>query len=140
MKTYHTKSGDIKRSWHLIDAKDQVLGRMATVISTVLMGKNKVSYSPHMDAGDYVVVINAKDVKLTGMKPFQKTYARHSGYPGGLRVTKFAAQMEKDPRKVIESAVLGMLPDNRLQAKRIRRLKVFPGSEHTYIDKFSQAK
>lgn len=140
MKTYHGKAGDIKRNWHLIDATGKVLGRLSTQIAGILMGKNKVTYSPHLDNGDYIVVVNAKDVKLTGLKRAQKVYRGHSGYPGGFKEVKFEAQMVKDPRVIIEKAVYGMLPGNRLRKKRMGRLKVFSDGEHKYQDKFVVAK
>lgn len=140
MKTYHGTAKDIKRNWHLIDAKGKVLGRLATQIAGLLMGKNKVTYSPHLDNGEYVVVINAKDIKLTGLKRDQKVYRGHSGYPGGFKEVKFEAQMIKDSRVIIEKAVHGMLPGNRLRKKRMTRLKVFKDAEHKYKDKFVVAK
>lgn len=135
-KTVHVKPSDVTRKWYLFDAKDNVLGRMSTAISTVLMGKNTANYSPHMDSGNYVVVINADKVKLTGLKPIQKVYRGHSGYPGGFKEVSFEKMMEKDSARVIEHAVSGMLPDNRLKSKRLSRLKVFTGNEHPYKDKF----
>jgi large subunit ribosomal protein L13 len=140
MKTYHGTAKEVTRNWHLLDAKGMVLGRMATEISGLLMGKNKVTYSPHLDSGEYVVVINAKDVKLTGLKREQKVYRGHSGYPGGFKEVKFEAQMVKDPRVIVEKAVYGMLPGNRLRNKRMNRLKVFRDSKHTYQDKFVNEK
>lgn len=140
MKTKHLTGPEVTRNWHLIDAKGEILGRIATRISTILMGKNKATYSPHMDAGDYVVVINAGGVELTGLKKLQKVYRRHSGYPGGLTTVKYEAQMIKDPRRIIEHAVSGMLPDNRLKSKRMRRLKVFKGKDHDFNDKFVDKK
>ena len=136
MKTYQPKHQDIKREWHLIDARNQVLGRMATEIAKLLMGKHKPTYSSHMDMGDNVVVINAREVKLTGKKPKQKVYRRHSGYPGGFKEVSFAKMIAEQPEKVIEHAVSGMLPDNKLKKKRLRRLKVFADDKHRYEDKF----
>jgi len=137
MITHHQKLKDVKRNWHLIDAGGNILGRMATEVSTLLTGKRKVDYSPHLDNGDYVVVVNAKDVKLTGLKMQNKVYRRHSGYPGGLKEVSFQEQLKKDPRKIILHAVSGMLAGNRLKDKRLKRLKVFSGSEHPYSDKFT---
>lgn len=134
-KTYQPKAKDITRNWHLIDAKDKVLGRMATEIARKLMGKHKATYSAHMDSGDYVLVVNAKDVKVTGQKAAQKVYKGHSGYPGGYKEVAFSKMIKERPGRVIEYAVWGMLPDNRLRDKRMRRLKVFAGEEHTYRDK-----
>lgn len=135
-KTYQPKKKEIKRSWHLIDAKDNVLGRLSTEAAKYLMGKHKPGYSTHMDSGDYVVVINAKHVKLTGNKESQKIYVHHSGYPGGYREVKVAKLRVDSPVKIIEHAVSGMLPDNRLKSKRLVRLKIFSGSEHIYAEKF----
>lgn len=136
MKTYQPKHKDIERKWHLIDAKGQILGRMATKITHLLMGKHKIKYSRHMDMGDCVVVINAKKIELTGRKKKQKVYRGHSGYPGGFKEIKFAKMIDEHPERVIELAVRRMLADNRLRDKRMRRLKVFAGTEHKYSDKF----
>ena len=135
-KTYQPKQKDIKRNWHLIDAKNQVLGRLSTQVATFLMGKHKPSYSNHLDMGDCVVIINASKVELTGAKTKQKVYRSHSGYPGGFKEVKFEKLFSDRPAKVIEHAVSGMLPDNRLKSGRLRRLKVFSGVEHPYGDKF----
>ncbi|MFC1933510.1 50S ribosomal protein L13, partial [Chloroflexota bacterium] len=110
MKTYSTKAADIKREWHVIDASDKVLGRLATQIASLLMGKHKPIFSRHLDMGDFVVVINAEKVQVTGNKAKQKLYYRHSGYPGGLKSTSFERMMETHPTRVIEYAVKGMLP------------------------------
>lgn len=134
-KTKATKVSEIKRDWHLVDAKDQILGRLATQIAPLLMGKNKPSFVHYLDCGDYVVVTNASQVKVTGRKAAQKMYYRHSGYPGGFREISFEKQMEKDPRKVIRHAVKGMLPKNKLQDKRLKRLKIFAGEKQPYQDK-----
>ncbi|MCH7729945.1 50S ribosomal protein L13 [Patescibacteria group bacterium] len=136
MKTFQPKAKDIKRQWHLIDIKGAVLGRTASKISTLLMGKNKVNYAPHMDMGDYVVVVNAKDVRVTGKKESQKVYYRHSGYPGGFKEIAFSKLKKKHPEKIIELAVKRMLPTNRLKDKRMSRLKVFADSNNPYKDKF----
>jgi large subunit ribosomal protein L13 len=135
-KTYITKPKDIKRGWHLFDAKGQILGRMASEIAQKLIGKDKVYYTPHLDCGDHVVVINAADVEVTGRKEKQKEYIRHSGYPGGLKRISYQEQKERDVRKIIEWAVKNMLPKNKLRSKRMNRLRVFKGSEHDYKDKF----
>ena len=127
----------IDRKWHLCDANDQILGRFATKISTLLCGKGKTTFSPHMDNGDYVVVINAKNIKVTGKKEQQKIYTSYSGYPGGLKETPYFRLHAKDPRKVIQSAVSGMLPKNKLRDKRMKRLYVFPEETHTFTDKFN---
>lgn len=138
MNTYQPKAKDVKRGWHILDAGELVLGRMASEIVALLMGKHKKTYAPHMDMGDYVVVVNAEKVNLTGRKPEQKIYYRHSGYPGGLKETKFSDLINKNPEKVVELAVRRMLPKNRLNKKRMTRLKVFAGSEHPYEDKFAK--
>src|SRR4030042_2619790 len=122
-KTYQPKAKEVKRDWHLMDAKGQILGRLASQIAVYLMGKHKSVYSNHMDMGDYVVVINAKDIKLTGKKTQQKLYRSHSGYPGGFKEVKFEKLINENPNRVIQKAVSGMLPDNRLKSKRILRLK-----------------
>lgn len=136
MKTYQAKQKDIKRNWHVIDAKGQILGRMATEVAGLLMGKSKVAYTPHMDMGDFVVVVNAEKIELSGRKFVQKKYFHHSGYPGGLKEVKFAKLASEQPRRVIEYAVGGMLPDNKLKGKRLKRLKVVVGDKNPYEDKF----
>lgn len=140
MKTYQIKKKDVKRNWHLVDAKEESLGRLASEVAKLLIGKNKVKYTSHLDVGDYVVVVNAANVKITGRKRKQKVYRRHSGYPGGLKEVEFEKLIDQQPEKVIEHAVGGMLPDNRLKAPRMRRLKVFAGEKHTYEDKFKNKK
>ena len=125
-------SKEIIHEWHLIDANDQVLGRVATQIAMKLMGKEKVNYAPNLATGDFVVVINSKGVKLTGNKDIQKEYFKHSGYPGGEKLIKFQELMEKNSNEVIINAVKGMLPKNKLGADLFRNLKVFPGSEHDH--------
>jgi large subunit ribosomal protein L13 len=137
-KTFQPKKKDVVRDWHLIDAKDKVLGRLSTEITTKLIGKHKPKYSAHMDSGDYVVVINARNVKVTGKKEKQKVYVRHSGYPGGYKEVKYSKLLTENPAKIIEKAVWGMLPENRLKKKRMARLKVFESSEYTYKDKFKR--
>lgn len=139
-KTYQPKAKEIKRQWHLMDAKDKVLGRFSTQVATFLMGKHKPGYSNHMDMGDYVVVVNAKAVKITGKKEKQKVYRSHSGYPGGFKEVKYAKLKAERPEEIIKNAVGGMLPNNRLYAKRMARLKVFSGEEHKYKDKFKVSK
>ena len=132
MKTYSQKSAEIKREWYLIDAKSLPLGKLAVVIAGKLMGKSKVTYTPHIDNGDYVVVINAKDLVVTGNKMTDKMYHRHSGFPGGLTSLKLEEVIEKDPSYAIKEAVKGMLPKNKLAADRLARLRVFDGAEHTH--------
>ena len=132
MKTYSMKSSEISRDWYLIDASTLPLGKLAVVIADKLMGKSKVTYTPHTDNGDYVVVINAKNIKVTGNKMTAKKYYRHSGFPGGLTELKLEEVIEKDPSLVIKEAVKGMLPKNKLSADRLARLRVFEGAEHTH--------
>ena len=132
LKTYTVKGSEIERKWHLIDASDKVLGKVATEASTLLLGKNKPTFTRNLDVGDYVVVINAEKVRVTGKKATQKVYYRHSGYPGGLRSTTLQEQMEKDPTKVIEHAVKGMLPHNKLGNQMIKKLKVYVGDKHPH--------
>ena len=132
MKTYSQKSSEIKRDWYLIDAKSMPLGKLAVVIADKLMGKSKVTYTPHTDNGDYVVVINAKELVVTGNKMAGKSYYRHSGFPGGLKELSLAEVIEKDPSIAIKEAVKGMLPKNKLAADRMARLRVFEGAEHTH--------
>lgn len=138
MKTKTTKAKDIKRDWHLVDAKDKVLGRLASKIVPLLMGKNKVYYTAHLDCGDWVVVINASKVKVTGKKEKQKMYRHHTGFPGGLRELTFSQLMAKDPRKIIYLSVKGMLPKNKLRSQCLKRLRIFVNSKHSYKDKFKK--
>lgn len=130
-----TKISDIKRVWHLIDAKEQILGRLAGRIAEFLMGKTKPYFVRHLDCGDYVVVINAKEVKVTGKKEKQKKYYRYSGYPGGLKVKTLWQLRRENPRRIIYEAVRGMLPQNKLRDRMLTRLYVFAGEEHPYGDK-----
>ena len=132
VKTYSPRAKDIKREWWLIDAADETLGRVASQVAKLLMGKHKPIYAPHIDAGDYVVVINAAKVKVTGKKAEQKIYYRHSGYPGGLKSPTFKEIFGNHPTRVIEHAVRGMLPKNRLGRAMFKKLKVYPGSEHPH--------
>lgn len=132
MKTYSQKGSEIQREWWLVDAGSMPLGQLAVIIADKLMGKSKVTYTPHIDNGDYVVVINAKNLVVTGNKMVQKKYYRHSGYPGGLTELKLEELIEKDPTLVIKKAVKGMLPKNKLAADRLARLKVFAGAEHSH--------
>lgn len=136
MKTYQPKSKEISRTWHLIDAKDQVLGRLSTKIATLLMGKQKSNYSTHMDSGDFVVVVNAEKVLTTGKKSQNKVYRSHSGYPGGFKEVSFEKMSKEHPSRIIEFAINGMLPDNRLKADRMARLFVHKGEKHKYESKF----
>jgi large subunit ribosomal protein L13 len=133
MKTYSTKLSDIKRQWHVIDASDKVLGRLATQVARLLMGKHQPMFTPNLDTGDYVVVINADRVRVTGNKAKQKLYHRHSGYPGGLKSVTLEKMMQTNPSRVIEHAVKGMLPKNRLGAKMMKKLKVYAGEAHPHL-------
>jgi large subunit ribosomal protein L13 len=132
MKTYIAKEKDIKRIWHIVDAKDKVLGRLASRVATVLMGKDKVMYSPHQDVGDEVIVINASKVKITGNKGADKEYKRYSAYPGGLNIENFDTVMKKKPDYVIRHAVKGMLPKSKLGEKMLKKLRVYAGEVHPH--------
>lgn len=132
MKTYSQKASEINREWWIVDASSMPLGKLAVVIADKLTGKSKVTYTPHIDNGDYVVVINAKQITVTGDKMVQKKYYRHSGFPGGLKELKLEEMIEKYPERAIEAAVKGMLPKNKLAAERLKRLRVFDGAEHTH--------
>ena len=132
MRTYSPKLGDVTRQWHVIDATDVVLGRLATQAATLLRGKHKPIYAPHVDTGDFVIVINAGKVALTGNKRESKLAYRHSGYPGGLRATPYSELLERHPEKAVEKAVKGMLPHNSLGRNMLRKLKVYAGPEHPH--------
>lgn len=131
-KSYSQKTAEVVRNWHLADAENKVLGRLATTIATKLIGKNKPTYTPHIDAGDYVVVINAAKVAVTGNKEMSKAYTRHSNYPGGLKIETLEKLRVRKPEEIITKAVYNMLPDNRLRSGRMARLKVYAGSEHPH--------
>ena len=130
MKTYTAKPADIKRDWFVVDATGKTLGRLATEIARRLRGKHKAEYTPHMDTGDYIVVINAKDVQVTGNKRKDKIYYHHTGYPGGIKGISFEKLIAKKPEQVIEKAVKGMLPKGPLGREMFRKLKVYPGAQH----------
>ncbi len=132
MRTYTPKPGDITRQWHLIDGTDVVLGRLATQVAILLRGKHKAIFAPHIDTGDFVIVINADKVALTGNKMAQKQSYRHSGFPGGLRATPYTELMAKAPERAVENAVRGMLPKNSLARQQLHKLKVYAGSEHPH--------
>lgn len=132
MKTYSVKAGEIERKWYVVDARGKVLGRLATEIARILRGKHKPIYSPHLDTGDFVVVINAEEIEVTGRKADQKTYFRHSGYMGGEKHIPFRRMQDKHPERVIELAVKGMLPKNALGRQMRRKLRVYAGSEHPH--------
>ncbi|NLY85067.1 MAG: 50S ribosomal protein L13 [Tissierellia bacterium] len=132
MKSYMAKTNEIDRKWYLIDAEGKVLGRLASEIATILSGKHKPIYTPHVDTGDFVVVINADKIKLTGKKLEQKNYIYHTGYPGGLKKIPYERLIKERPERIIELAVKGMLPKNRLGRKMIKKLKVYAGPEHKH--------
>jgi len=132
VKTYTAKAQDVERKWYVVDAQGKTLGRLATQIATILRGKHKPIYTPHVDCGDFVIVINAEKVVVTGQKLDQKKYYRHSGYPGGLREVTLRDQLKKFPERVIEAAVKGMLPKNKLGRKMYKKLKVYAGPNHPH--------
>lgn len=132
MRTYTPKPGDVERTWYVIDATDVVLGRLASQVATLLRGKHKPTFAPHVDTGDFVIVVNADKVALTGNKREQKLAYRHSGYPGGLRAVPYAELLEKRPERAVEKAVRGMLPKTSLGRDQLRKLKVYAGGEHPH--------
>ncbi|NLJ79372.1 MAG: 50S ribosomal protein L13 [Tissierellia bacterium] len=132
MKSYMAKPEEIERKWHVIDAEGKVLGRLATEIATLLRGKHKPIYTPHVDTGDFVIVINADKIKLTGKKLEQKQYRYHTGYPGGLKAVPYRRLMDRSPERVIQLAVKGMMPKNRLGRQMLKKLKVYRGSDHRH--------
>ena len=132
MRTYNAKPGEVERRWYVVDADGQTLGRLATRIADTLRGKGKAQYTPHVDTGDFVVVVNAEKVMVTGNKLDQKRYYRHSGYPGGLRSRTLREQLERRPTEVIRKAVKGMLPKNRLARRQLTKLKVYAGPDHPH--------
>ncbi len=131
-KTYSLKAGDVVVRWHVLDAEERPLGRLASEVAVLLRGKYRPTYTPHMDNGDFVVVVNASKVKVTGAKMQQKLYRRHSGYPGGLKETPLPVMLERHPERVVQQAVKGMLPHNRLGRKILRHLKVYGGPDHPH--------
>lgn len=133
MRTYWPKKDDIKRNWYLVDAKGKVLGRVATKIAELLMGKGKTTFTPSVDGGDFVVVVNAKDIVLTGKKWTQKTYYWHTGYPGGFRSVTAEKLRNEKPEEILWQAVYGMLPKNKLRDHRINRLKIYVADSHPHI-------
>ncbi|TMB99494.1 MAG: 50S ribosomal protein L13 [Chloroflexi bacterium] len=132
MKTYSLKKGEIEKSWHVIDASGQTLGRLASHIAVLLMGKHKATYSPHLDMGDFVVVVNAEKIRVTGKKAQDKIYYRHSGYVGGLKETTLEQMLQRRPQRVLELAVRGMLPRNKLNRHLLTHLKVYAGPVHPH--------
>lgn len=131
-KTFMAKPGEVERKWYVIDASDQPLGRLASRVATILRGKNKPEFTPHVDTGDFVIVVNGAKVRLTGRKLDQKRYYRHTGYPGGIKETTARALLAKHPERVIENAVRGMLPDGTLGRAQFRKLKVYAGPNHPH--------
>lgn len=132
MKTYSAKPSDIKRTWHIIDASEANLGRISTVAASLLIGKKKPAYTPHIDSGDHVIIVNADKFKVSGNKLEKKIYYRHTGYPGGIKSLTLKEKMDKDSTSVIEAAVRGMLPVNKLRAGRLARLRVYAGDQHNH--------
>jgi large subunit ribosomal protein L13 len=132
MKTYSTKAKDVERRWHVIDASGKILGKLATQVANLLMGKHKPTFVPYLDTGDFVIVLNATKIRVTGKKPKQKTYYRHSGYPGGIKAETYEEMMATHPTRVIEHAVKGMLPHNRLGRAMFKKLKVYTGDSHPH--------
>jgi large subunit ribosomal protein L13 len=139
VRTYTPKPGEIERTWHVIDATDVVLGRLASQVAVLLRGKHKTTFAPHVDTGDFVIIINAEKVALTGAKKQQKMDFRHSGYPGGMRATSYTELLESNPRRAVEKAVKGMLPHNKLGRQQIKKLKVYAGSEHPHAAQSPQS-
>src|SRR2546423_14331896 len=132
MKTYTAKPGEIERSWYVVDAESKTLGRLATQIADVLRGKGKPAYTAHVDTGDFVIVVNAEKIHVTGQKLDQKMYYRHSGYPGGLRTRTLREQLDRQPTEVLRKAVKGMLPRNRLSRAQLNKLKIYAGPVHPH--------
>jgi len=132
MKTYSQKASEVQRDWYVVDATDQTLGRLATQIATLLRGKHKPTFSPNLDGGDFVIVVNAEKVRLTGRKPDQKMYYRHSNYPGGFKAVPFRRMLATHPDRILRFAVKGMLPKTRLGRQQITKLKIYAGSRHPH--------
>ena len=139
MKTFSAKPDSVQRDWYLVDASDKTLGRLATEIATRLRGKHKPEYTPHVDTGDYIVVVNAEKVRVTGKKAQDKKYYRHSGYPGGIKETNFAGLIEHKPERVLELAVKGMMPRGPMGRAMLAKLKVYAGAEHPHTAQQPQA-
>jgi large subunit ribosomal protein L13 len=132
MKSYMARPLEVERKWYVVDAEGKTLGRLATEIARILRGKNKPQYTPHVDTGDFVVVVNADKVVVTGRKAEQKVYRRHSGYPGGMKETSYARMMERKPTEILRKAVHGMMPRTRLGRQQLRKLKIYAGPEHPH--------
>ena len=138
MRTYSPKAGEVSRTWHVIDASDVVLGRLATHAANLLRGKHKTTFAPHIDTGDFVIIINADKVALTGQKRDQKKAYHHSGYPGGMKATGYADLLDNNSRKAVEKAVKGMLPHNKIGKQQLKKLKVYGGAEHPHAAQLPQ--
>jgi large subunit ribosomal protein L13 len=132
MKSYMARPLEVERKWYVVDAEGQTLGRLATEVARILRGKNKPQYTPHADTGDFVVVVNAEKVVVTGRKAEQKVYRRHSGYPGGLKTTTYEQMLERRPTEILRRAVKGMMPKTRLARQQLRKLKIYAGPEHPH--------
>lgn len=132
MKSYMARPQEVERKWYVVDAEGQTLGRLAAEITKVLRGKNKPQYTPHVDTGDFVVVVNADRIEVTGRKAEQKVYRRHTGYPGGLRETSYEVMMQRKPTEILRKAVWGMMPKSRLARQQFKKLKIYAGSEHPH--------
>ena len=132
MKSYMARPLQVERKWYVVDAEGKTLGRLATEISRILRGKNKAQYTPHVDTGDFVVVVNAERVSVSGKKADQKLYRRHTGYPGGLRETSYEQMMDRKPTEILRKAVYGMMPKTRLARQQFKKLKIYAGSEHPH--------
>ncbi|CAN5692012.1 50S ribosomal protein L13 [soil metagenome] len=132
MKSYMARPQEVERKWHVIDAEDKTLGRLASEIARILRGKNKPQYTPHIDTGDFVVVVNADRVKVSGKKADQKLYRRHTGYPGGLREVSYEQMMDRKPTEILRKAVWGMIPKTRLGRRQFKKLKIYAGPEHPH--------
>ncbi|KKU56699.1 50S ribosomal protein L13 [Candidatus Amesbacteria bacterium RIFCSPLOWO2_02_FULL_48_11] len=139
MQTLSPSSGQTTRTWYFFDARDQILGRLAVQIASILMGKHKTSFVRHLDIGDHIVVVNAGLVKVSGRKEQQKIYHRHSGYPGGMKITSLKILRQTHPERIIIHAVSGMLPDNKLKARLLKHLHVYPGPDHPYQSQFKNS-
>ena len=132
MKTYHQRPAEVQRDWYVVDATDQVLGRLATRIATLLRGKHKPTYTPSIDGGDFVIVVNCEKIKITGKKADQKIYYRHTGYPGGLKATPYKLMLAKHPDRILRNAVKGMLPKNRMGRHLLTKLRIYAGPRHPH--------
>ena len=137
-KTYTPSANDIERKWYVVDAQGVVLGRLASEVAAILRGKHKATFTPNMDMGDYVIVVNADKVRLTGNKEYQKEYKRYSGYAGGLKITSYKDMMDKHPERIVEHAVVGMLPHNKLGRQMAKKLRVVAGPDHNYASQMPE--